>query len=724
MIIGVLVEISNKMVDKVFDYKVPENLIDKIKIGIRVSVPFGRMTLEGFVLEIKNSKSTDKELKKIIDVVDSDVVLNSELLELGKTISESTLSTLISCYQVMLPKALKAKEGSSVNIKYDTYYKLNEEYDKSIKFNESQKKIIDLVILKEKVLRSELIDISLSSLNTLLKKEVLIEEKIEHYRVDYNNNEIVKKKLTLEQTSVVNSVINSEPNTYLLYGVTGSGKTEVYMEIIDHYLELGKSSIVLVPEISLTPQMINRFTERFGNRIAAIHSGLSDGEKYDEYRRITRGEVDIVIGARSAVFAPLTNIGVIIIDEEHSDTYKQSDPSPRYHARDVALIRSKYHNCPVVLGSATPSLESMARASKGVYKLLELPHRVNGKELPKVEIIDMNLSMKKTRGHFSKELINKISERLEKQEQIILLLNRRGYSSFVTCKNCGYTFKCPYCDITLTYHKSSNTLRCHYCGYGEKVYDTCPSCKEKSLNNLGVGTQKIEEELNKLFENVKVLRMDYDTTSRKGMHEKMIESFKNHEYDILLGTQMVSKGLDFSNVTLVGVINADTSLNIPDFRSSENTFSLLSQVSGRSGRSSKTGEVVIQTYNPDHYAIDLVRHHDYLSFYKQEMMIRRQLKYPPYYYLCNIRISGKDSSYILGEALKIKRSLERNFNNTIILGPSNSNVFKVNNIYRYNIILKYKSEDNLYSVLSKVLEHYKTNVKVKIDIDFNPSQIL
>lgn len=724
MIIGVLVEISNKMVDKVFDYLVPLELIDKIKIGIRVSVPFGRMTLEGFVLEIKDSKSTDRELKEIIDVVDSDIVLNSELLELGKVMSKNTLSTLISCYQVMLPKALKAKSNSSINIKYDTYYSLNNDYDKSIKFNESQKRIIDLVIEKSKVLRSELVNISLSSLNTLLKKNILIEEKVEHYRVNYKEMDIVKKKLTDEQGLVVNSVINGDNDTYLLYGVTGSGKTEVYMEIIDHYLNLGKSSIVLVPEISLTPQMISRFTERFGNRIAAIHSGLSDGEKYDEYRRISRGEVDIVIGARSAVFAPLTNIGVIIIDEEHSDTYKQSDPAPRYHARDIALLRSKYHNCPVVLGSATPSLESMARASKNVYKLLELPHRVNGRDLPKVEIIDMNKAMKKVRGYFSMELISKINERLERKEQIILLLNRRGYSSFVTCKNCGYTFKCPNCDISLTYHKSSNTLRCHYCGYGEKVYDKCPECHEKSLNNLGVGTQRIEEEINKLFSRARVLRMDYDTTSRKGRHEEMIESFKNYEYDILLGTQMVSKGLDFPNVTLVGVINADTSLNIPDFRSSENTFSLLSQVSGRSGRASKNGEVVIQTFNPDHYAIDLVKKHDYLSFYKQEMMIRRQLKYPPYYYLCNIRISGKDSSYIFSEALKIKMSLEKNLNNTYILGPNNSNVFRVNNIFRYNIILKYKNVESLYPILSSVIEHYKTNVKVKVDIDFNPSQIL
>ena len=322
------------------------------------------------------------------------------------------------------------------------------------------------------------------------------------------------------------------------------------------------------------------------------------------------------------------------------------------------------------------------------------------------------------------DYMNDWAKRLEKKEQVILLLNRRGYSSFVTCKNCGYTFKCPNCDITLTYHKSSNTLRCHYCGYGEKVYSKCPSCSEDSLTSLGIGTQRIEEVLNNEFSSARVLRMDYDTTSRKGMHEKMIEDFKEQKYDILLGTQMVAKGLDFSNVTLVGVINADTSLNIPDFRSSENTYSLLSQVAGRSGRSSKDGSVIIQTYNPKHYAISLTKYNDYLKFYNEEMKIRKILKYPPYYYLCNIRISGKDASYILDEALKIKRSLERNLHNFIILGPSTSSLFRINNIFRYNIILKYKRNDGLYEILTKIIEHYKSNSKIKIDVDFNPSQML
>ena len=720
MIVGVLVEITNRNVDKIFDYIVPKNLESDIKVGIRVSVPFGRMILEGFVMEIKSSSELS-DLKEIIDIVDKDVVLNDELLELGKTISNKTLATLMSCYQTMLPKALKAKKNSTINIRYDTYYSLG---DVIGKFNDNQQKIIDLVKEKGKVIRKELVDISLSSLNTLVRKGVLVEEKIEHYRVDYKEEKHDIKKLTPDQESCVNSVINGTDKAYLLYGVTGSGKTEVYMEIIDYYLSLGKTSIVLVPEISLTPQMINRFQVRFGNKIAAIHSALSDGEKYDEWRRIYRGEASIVIGARSAIFAPLDNLGVIIVDEEHSDSYKQSDPSPRYSAKEIALIRGETNNAKVVFGSATPSLEAMARARKGVFKLLELPNRINGKSLPKVEIVDMNKSLGKSRGYFSPSLIESISNCLEKKEQVILLLNRRGYASFVSCKNCGYTFKCPNCDITLTYHKSSNTLRCHYCGHGEKVYLNCPECGEKSLNNLGVGTQKIEEELSKIFPNNKIVRMDYDTTSKKGMHEKIIEDFKNHEYDILLGTQMVAKGLDFPNVTLVGVINADTSLNIPDFRSSENTFSLLDQVAGRSGRSEKEGKVIIQTFNPDHYAIKLVKEHDYISFYNMEMQIRRKLKYPPFYYLCNIRISGKDTNYLANEAEKIKRSLERNLDSTIILGPSNASVFKMNNIYRYNILLKYKYDNDLIPLLNKILEHYKTNSKVKIDIDFNPSQII
>lgn len=718
MVVGVLVQLSSQNIDKIFDYIVPNDLESSIKVGIRVLVPFGRQTLEGFVLEIKDN--SDRDLKEIYSILDRDIVLNDELLLLGKQIQKSTLSTLISAYQVMLPKALKAKAGVLVSKKYQTFYELT---DKSyLASSSAQEKILKLFSDKKTISRKELLAISSSALSTLIEKKVLSEIKKEDYRIKYEVNKDKKKVLTPSQQKVVNSVLENQQNVpFLLFGVTGSGKTEVYMQIIEKVLKRGETAIMLVPEISLTPQMVEQFSNRFGNQIAALHSALSEGEKYDEWRRIARGEASIVIGARSAIFAPLKNIGIIIMDEEHSDSYKQGDKSPRYHARDIAIWRAKYHSCPVLLGSATPSLESMARAEKGVYQLLVLKERVNGKSLPNVEIIDMNKEAKNGTSHITNRLLGELSSCIDRGEQAILFLNRRGFSTFVTCKNCSETIKCPNCDITLTYHKSNRMLRCHYCGYATPLPKVCPHCKEEALSDLGVGTEKIEEELHRLLPNARVLRMDVDTTSRKGAHKKMIDAFRNHEYDILLGTQIVAKGLDFSDVTLVGVINADTSLNIPDFRSSENTYSLLSQVAGRSGRSQKTGKVYIQTFNPDHYAISFVKEHDYLGFYREEMKIRRRLGYPPFYFLCYLKISGKEADYLFQEALKIKRSLERNLEHTTILGPTTLAVFKVNNIYRYGIILKYKREEALYDILIKVQNHYKSNHKLRVDIDFNPS---
>ena len=718
MVVGVLVQLSSQNIDKIFDYIVPNDLESSIKVGIRVLVPFGRQTLEGFVLEIKDN--SDRDLKEIYSILDRDIVLNDELLLLGKQIQKSTLSTLISAYQVMLPKALKAKAGVLVSKKYQTFYELT---DKSyLASSSAQEKILRLFSDKKTISRKELLAISSSALSTLIEKKVLSEIKKEDYRIKYEVNKDKKKVLTPSQQKVVNSVLENQQNVpFLLFGVTGSGKTEVYMQIIEKVLKRGETAIMLVPEISLTPQMVEQFSNRFGNQIAALHSALSEGEKYDEWRRIARGEASIVIGARSAIFAPLKNIGIIIMDEEHSDSYKQGDKSPRYHARDVAIWRAKYHSCPVLLGSATPSLESMARAEKGVYQLLVLKERVNGKSLPNVEIIDMNKEAKNGTSHITNRLLGELSSCIDRGEQAILFLNRRGFSTFVTCKNCSETIKCPNCDITLTYHKSNRMLRCHYCGYATPLPKVCPHCKEEALSDLGVGTEKIEEELHGLLPNARVLRMDVDTTSRKGAHKKMIDAFRNHEYDILLGTQIVAKGLDFSDVTLVGVINADTSLNIPDFRSSENTYSLLSQVAGRSGRSQKTGKVYIQTFNPDHYAISFVKEHDYLGFYREEMKIRRRLGYPPFYFLCYLKISGKEADYLFQEALKIKRSLERNLHHTTILGPTTLAVFKVNNIYRYGIILKYKREEDLYDILIKIQNHYKSNHKLRVDIDFNPS---
>ena len=719
MIVNVLVELSNKNVDKTYSYTVPKELITLIKVGIRVLVPFGKQTLEGFVLSIDKTSEL-KDLKEIIEVIDQDIILNEELLELGKYISKETLSTLISSYQVMLPKALKASSNTNINIKNISLLTLN---NKDLnKLNKSSLEIIELFKDNDKVLKTEANKISVSSTKTLLKKGILKEELVEVYRLNKEAELTLKYPLTKDQIEIVEEVKKSKDNIFLLHGVTGSGKTEVYMELIEYYISLGKSAIVLVPEISLTEQMTSRFRSRFGKDIAILHSRLSHGEKYDEYRRIARGEVNIVIGARSAIFAPLKDIGIIIIDEEHTSSYKQ-DNNPKYNAIDIAKKRIEYHQAKLILGSATPTLESYARAKKGVYHLLELKRRVNDKHLPKVEIVDMNIEMKKIKGHFSRSLETSIKECLENNEQVMLLLNRRGYSSYCSCKSCGHVEKCKCCDITLTFHKSSSMLRCHYCGYATKQIEICPECKEKSISNLGLGTEKIEEEIKKLFPQAKVVRMDFDTTSKKGSHEKIINDFKDHKYDILLGTQMISKGLDFSNVTLVGVINADTSLNIPDFRSSEHTFNLLCQTSGRSGRGEKTGKVIIQTFNKDHYAIELAKTHDYKTFYEQEMSIRKTLNYPPFYYLVGIKIMSVDYEIARNISSKVSAYLKENLKSTIILGPSVANVFRVNNIYRFQIVLKYKKEDNLHEVLNKLLEHYQTNSKVRIDIDFNPNSI-
>lgn len=719
MIAKVLVEINNINVDKTFDYIVPFKYIEKIKIGMRVKVPFASRELEGFVLDLVNSTDDNYELKEIISIVDTEPILNNELLHLGQFMSKKYFSTLISCYQTMLPKALKAQNKTTINKKMIKYVELCSNSFPKLKPN--QEKIVEYLRINGKVKKEEVNKISVSGVNTLIKNGIIIESLIEEYRLVTKdiNKEKETFKLTVEQQEAKNKILSqTQSSVFLLHGVTGSGKTVVYMEIVEEMLNRGKDSIFLVPEISLTPQMVYHFKSRFGDEVAVLHSRLSEGEKYDEYRKIVEGKVHIVVGARSAVFAPFKNLGAIIIDEEHTTSYKQ-DNNPKYSAIEIAIERAKNNNAIVILGSATPSLETYARSIKGLYTLVELKHRVNTNNLPLVEIVDM--SKEKHRGSiFSSRLITEVNKRLEEHEQIILLLNRRGYSSFITCSNCGYTAKCPHCDITLTYHKTSNTLRCHYCGYADKMNDICPSCGEKAIKTLGTGTEKVEEEIKKVF-NARVVRMDLDTTSKKGSHEKIITAFKNHECDILLGTQMIAKGLDFSNVTLVGVINADTSLMIPNYRSNEYTFQLLMQTAGRSGRGEKKGSVIIQTFNPEHYAITLASKHDYIDFFKQEMEVRRKLSYPPYYYLIYIKVIGKDYNKISVESNKIASILTRELKNSKILGPTTCSVFKLNGLFRFGIIIKYKKEEKMEEVLQSLVNHYKGNQTVKVDIDVNPN---
>ncbi|MDD6093767.1 MAG: primosomal protein N' [bacterium] len=721
MYADVIIEYGNKAVDTLFTYIIPDNLREKIKIGHRVLVPFNNREIEGFVLDISNEFNSKYELKEISSLCDLEPVLNEEMIILGKKIQKEILCSRISIYQAMLPKALKAKHNTNIGIKMNRYITLNISRDEALRYIEGcrfakQKEIISKLLDSDKILLSNVN----SSINTLIRNGVIkyIYEEVNRY-VSKSSGKYRIVKLNSLQEEVVNSVKLEEYNKYLLWGVTGSGKTEVYMELIDRVLKQGKNAIMLVPEISLTPQIVDRFVTRFGTDIAILHSGLSDYEKYDEYRKIINEKVRIVVGARSAVFAPLKNIGIIIMDEEHSNTYKQ-DNSPRYHARDVAMMRGEYHNAPVLLGSATPSLESFARAGRGVYKLLTLTKRAGGGELPDVQIVDMKSEIKKGNFILSELLVKKIKEKLANNEQIILLLNRRGYSSMLTCRDCGNVLKCPNCDISLTYHKSSNTNRCHYCNYSIKNVDKCNVCGSSNIKEYGLGTEKLEEEIVRMF-SARVVRMDMDTTSKKGMHEKIIADFGDHKYDILLGTQMIAKGLDFPLVTLVGVINADSSLNVPDFRSAENTYQLLSQVAGRAGRGNLVGEVIIQSYNPEHYSITYAKKHDYLSFYKEEMSIRKLLNYPPYYYITLVNISSRNYEDGFKEANKIGEYLKRNLDkNTIVLGPSMANVFRINNVYHYQCIIKYKKDLLLNQVLTKLDEIYKSNTKVQILLDVNP----
>lgn len=555
---------------------------------------------------------------------------------------------------------------------------------------------------------------------------ISIQEKIVS-RDPYKHHHFEKSEaLTLlpdQQTACEKIIEARKQETFLIHGVTGSGKTEIYLQTIEAKLKEGKEAIVLVPEISLTPQMVERFKSRFGSEVAVLHSALSSGEKYDEWRKIERKEARVVVGARSAVFAPFENLGIIIIDEEHEASYKQED-NPRYHARDVAIWRAMKYQCPVVLGSATPSLESFARAKKGVYTLIELPSRVNDRAMPEVNVVDMREELRKeNRTEFSTELLEKIKDRIAKKEQTVLMLNRRGYSSFVMCRDCGYVVECPNCDISQTYHQASNKMKCHYCGHEEAVPKKCPSCEGEHIRYFGTGTQKVEESLTKLIPEARVIRMDVDTTRTKGAHEKLLRSFRNHEADILLGTQMIAKGLDFPDITLVGVLNADTMLHLPDFRASERTFQLLTQVSGRAGRHERTGEVVVQSYNPEHYSIEFAKKHDFIGFYHHEMQLRKMGAYPPFYYLTMINVSDENEMKAIRTIQEMVNFLRGKLGpEAVILGPVPSTIARIKNKYRYQCIIKYKIEPNLKQELKTLITHYQKDQQkgLTINIDVQP----
>ena len=714
MFADILVEVVSKNTDKTFTYKIPDGM--EAFVGMRALIPFGKRVIEGFIVKIYDKLDVDYEVKNIIKLVDEKPVLNEEMLEIGKYISKKTLSPITSAYQTMLPRALKAKEKTNINKKILKYVRIISDGNFT---SDKQKMIFNYIKERGEVLKSEVNKISASALKTLISNGIVLEFEKEVYRLD--EDIVLEYKdyvLTSEQKNVINKVKLDNFKPYLLHGVTGSGKTVVYIKLIEEVLKKGKEAILLVPEISLTSQVINIFKKRFGKVVAILHSGLSNGEKYDEWRKIERGEVSIVIGARSAIFAPFTNLGIIIVDEEHSLSYKQEN-IPRYNAIDIALNRGKRYDIPVVLGSATPSIESYTRAKAGIYELLVMKDRVN-KSLPKIYLVDMKEEFKKGNRVFSEIFKEKMNERLKNGEQVLILLNRRGFSTVITCKECGFTHKCPNCDIPLIYHKSDNVMKCHYCGFKTSLLLECPKCHSKNINALGMGTERLESLIKEEFPLAKTIRMDQDTTRNKGAHEKIINDFKAFKYNVLVGTQMIAKGLDFPLVSLVLVVNGDASLNIPDFRSGERTYQLLSQVAGRAGRDKIDGEVIIQGFNINHYSILCAKENDYETFYAEEMRIRHTLKYPPFYNLCLIKVSGRRYEEVFKEASNIFIYLKNNLK-AIVLGPASCMMPRINNIYYVQIIIKFKNTKDILKHLKFIQDNYKKSINV--DIDLNPLTI-
>ncbi|MFT8714274.1 MAG: primosomal protein N' [Leuconostoc pseudomesenteroides] len=792
----IIVDVPTMQTDQPYTYVIPEEMIDQILPGMRVTVPFGRRKVMGFVIGIRATTDlSEDQLRSLTTILDLSPVLNTELLSLSDYLADETFAFRISILQTMLPNALKAdyqhfikivgkvsddvanrlfmglteiafhasqysdkdlatlaklRRQHSIEVRIEVNDRAKVKTQLAYQFSQNvamlktaqqslrptakkQAQLIAFILqhvgetwLKKEL--QEMLPLSDATLAHAVTHEWLVKKQVEALRDPFKATVQKSNPLDLndEQQQAFDRISASADlhrfAPFLLEGITGSGKTEVYLQVAQHVLKQGKTVLFLVPEIALTPQMVRRVKSRFGEQTAVLHSGLSDGERYDEWRRIERGDVQIVVGARSAVFAPLDNLGLIIVDEEHETTYKQSD-NPRYNARDVALWRGEYYQIPVILGSATPSLETRARAQRGVYERLTLTQRAGGAKLPKVDVIDMKDTLADgPETNFSAELKDKIADRLNKKEQIVLMLNRRGFSSFVMCRDCGFVPRDPNCNLAMTLHMDSHTLKCHYCGHEEPIPTVCPNCGSKRIRYYGTGTEKVAIELAELFPTARVIRMDQDTTRKKGSMDKLLEKFGRHEADILLGTQMIAKGLDFPDVTLVGVLNADTALGLPDFHASERTFQLLTQVSGRAGRAQKSGEVVVQTFNPQHYAIVFAQQHDYEGFYHQEMRARHAGNYSPYYYTVQIQASHSDENQAALQMLQVARWLRAHVDqDVIVLGPSPKPIAKMRNRYYFQIILKFKQRDMVDNIL-KTLQNRSQNSKgdLRLSIDREP----
>ncbi len=738
----VIVDIVHSDVDRVFEYRIPSGL--SLEIGFRVHVPFGRGNVlrEGYVIALSDTcEYQGDDIKSVQNVLSDFAALTPGQIKLAQVMRRYYHTTLASALRLMFPAEMR---GGRVRDRFEKEYALSLDVEQCDAFVTSMKtadgKIKapkQLAVLealkahgpmKASEMEQSVHDFGAAAA-ALVKKGAISVGIVETLRSPRQSSQREEDfELTGEQKAAVKTV-TSAPGKYLLHGVTGSGKTEVYIAIVRHCLAQGKSAIVLVPEISLTPQLVSMFQRRIGQEIAVYHSTLTPGERYDEWKRMATGRARVVIGARSAVFAPLKDIGVIIIDEEHETSYK-SDTHPKYTAHEVARMRANIENAALLLASATPSVESYIKAKNGIYTLIEMKNRLFGLQLPTVEIVDMREEViGGNRTIFSALMYNEINKALADGRQVMLFINRRGYSTFVMCRGCGYVEYCDNCEVTMTYHASRHKLLCHYCGRTRPLQTICPSCGKPYLKQYGIGTQQVEEQVKECFPEARVLRMDLDTTRGKDAHLKFYEQFKNGEADILIGTQMIAKGLDFANVTLVGVVSADSSLYIPDFRSPEKTFQLLEQVSGRAGRKDP-GKVVVQTYSPEHYAVDLARQHDFGTFFAEEMHVRREALLPPYSVFFRIVFSGKDEKKVREACLDFSEGLERELADlkeaVLLLDTGEAPIRKINGNARWQILIKALNDERLAQLRKRLYiytdtKHYKD---CAFGLEINPQSMI
>ena len=728
MFAEVIVDILNSETDKVFDYIIPDNL--KLIEGTRVLVPFGNRKIEGYVIKIKSDSSVSREkLKEIIKPIDSFAAILPEMLKLKGFMTRRYNLRVADTLRLFIPSEMRSGKVKPI---FKTYCKLNEnfnleEFALTLKKNAVKQMELVLFLREHKFADFTLLNkdfgaqavkkfIDLGILTTFQEEITRSPDVLNHAKEHFVH--------TPEQERAITGVKLNENCTYLIHGVTGSGKTEVYMTLIENVLKNGKSAIMLVPEISLTPQIMYNFKNRFGENVALLHSGLSAGERYDEWRRLRNGKAKVAVGARSAIFAPLENVGIIIIDEEHDSSYS-SESNPRYKTVEVADFRTRYNSCPLVLGSATPSIASYYYSQIGKYKLLELPTRANGKDMPKIQIVDMLSEIRNgNNGIFSVALRDELAACMRDKKQAMLFLNRRGYTSFMMCRKCGYVAKCTDCDVSLVYHKVEDKLKCHYCGKRFKALTVCPECGSHEIRQGAIGTQRVVDELRELFPDVKILRMDNDTTKNKNSHQKILEEFSNSHPAILVGTQMIAKGHDFPDVTLVGIIDADQSLYQSDYRSPERAFALITQVSGRAGRKDLEGKVILQTYNPRHYVYKFASNYNYKAFYEKEINLRETTKFPPFTSIVRVLVSSENEEIAKSAIRSIYNELADVYNNFrndfYYFNAMKSPVGRIKNKTRYQILMRFtklKESDIMEKIYSVADSHKSAKLSIFVEID-------